>query len=60
MWVSPVPNSLLERYGLVQKKCMDNQKIYKDVLIYKKDYRLTELDNLFITELCKARRQYVK
>ena len=60
MWVSPVPDTLLERYGLVQKKCMDNQKIYKDVLIYKKDYRLTELDNLFITELCKARRQYVK
>ena len=60
MWVSPVPNSLLERYGLVQKKCMDNQKIYKDVLIYKKDYRLTELDNLFITELCKAKRQYVR
>lgn len=60
MWVSPVPDSLLERYGLVQKKCMDNQKIYKDVLIYKKDYRLTELDNLFITELCNVRRQYVK
>ena len=60
MWVSPVPDTLLERYGLVQKKCMDNQKIYKDVLIYKKDYRLTELDNLFITELCRAKRQYVK
>lgn len=60
MWVSPVPDSLRERYDLVQKKCKDNRKIYKDVLIYKKDYRLTELDNLFITELCKAKRQYVK
>ncbi|MBQ9768284.1 MAG: LysR family transcriptional regulator [Lachnospiraceae bacterium] len=60
MWVSPVPDALLERYGLVQKICKDNQKIYKDVLIYKRDYHLTELDNLFITELCKAKRQYVK
>lgn len=60
MWVSPVPDALLERYGLVQKKCKDNQKVYRDVLIYKKDYRLTELDKLFITELCKAKRQYVR
>lgn len=60
MWVSPVPDSLLKRYSLVQKKCKDNQKMYKDVLIYKKDYRLTELDNLFITELCQAKRQYLE
>ncbi len=60
MWVSPVPDALLDRYGLVQRKCKDNQKIYRDVLIYKKDYRLTELDKLFITELCRAKRQYVK
>ncbi|MDD6036127.1 MAG: LysR family transcriptional regulator [Lachnospiraceae bacterium] len=60
MWVSPPPERLLERYGLVQRECKDNQKMYRDVLIYKKDYRLTELDNLFITALCKSRRQYVK
>ena len=24
MWVSPVPDSLIKRYGLVQKKCVDN------------------------------------
>ncbi len=60
MWVSPVTDALLERYGLVQKKCMDNQKVYKDVLVYRKDYHLTELDQLFITELCKSKRQYIK
>lgn len=60
MWVSPVPDALLGRYGLVQKRCIDNQKIYRDVLIYKKGYHLTALDNLFIEELCKAKRQYVK
>lgn len=60
MWVSPVPDALLGRYGLVQRRCIDNQKIYRDVLIYKKGYHLTALDNLFIAELCKAKRQYVK
>ncbi len=60
MWVSPVTDTLLKRYGLVQRKCTDNQKVYKDVLIYKKDYKLTELDDRFITELYKAKRTYMK
>ncbi len=59
MWVSPPPVGLLDRYGLVQRECRDNQKRYRDVLIYRKEYRLTELDNLFITELCKAKRRYM-
>lgn len=60
MWVSPVPDELLERYGLVQRGCPDNRKLYKDVLIYRKGYRLTKLDNLFITELCASKRRYIK
>ena len=57
MWVSPAPDSLLERYNLVQKKCVENKKLYKDVLIYKKGYKLTELDSRFITKLCEAKRK---
>lgn len=60
MWVSPVPDELLERYGLVQRVCPDNRKRYKDVLIYRKGYRLTKLDSLFITELCNSKRRYIK
>ena len=59
MWVSPVPDELLTRYGLVQKKCNENTKIYKDVLIYKNDYRLTELDRLFISELERSKSTYL-
>ncbi len=59
MWVSPVPKHLLERYHLVQKKCVDNKKIYKDVLIYRNNYKLSELDKQFITELCDAKRKYL-
>lgn len=57
MWVSPVPPDLLARYGLVQRVCGENRRIYKDMMIYRKDYRLTELDRAFISELCRVRRE---
>ena len=60
MWVSPAPEKVLQRYGLVQKKCVDNKKIYKDVLIYKEGYKLSRLDNEFITKLCDSKRKYLK
>lgn len=56
-WVSPIPQSLLDKYSLVQKKCIDSNRIYRDVLIRKKDYRLSGLDNDFITELCNSKRK---
>ena len=59
MWVSPAPKSLLERYNLVQRKCADNKKVYKDVLIYKNGYTLSKLDRQFITELCESKRKYL-
>ena len=59
MWVSPAPPSVLERYNLVQKKCVDNKKIYKDVLIYKNGYKLSELDKKFITALCESKRKHL-
>ena len=60
MWVSPTPDKMLERYGLVQRVCEGNKKVYKDVLIYHKDYKLTKLDRDFITALCDAKRKFVK
>ena len=57
MWVSPLPKKLLQRYDLCLKHCIDNTKIYKDVLIYRKDYSLSELDNMFITELIESKRK---
>ncbi|MBQ8780415.1 MAG: LysR family transcriptional regulator [Oscillospiraceae bacterium] len=56
MWVSPMPEKLLKRYDLVQRESPDNIKIYKDVLIYHKEYKLTELDELFISEVFKSSR----
>ena len=60
MWVSPASQQILDRYNLVQRVCEGNKKVYKDVLIYHKGYKLTKLDKDFITALCDARRKFVK
>lgn len=59
MWVSPAPQGVLENYNLVQRNCDENKKVYKDVLIYKKGYKLTELDKQFITALCESKRKHL-
>ena len=60
MWVSPVPQTLLDRYGLVQKKCKNNKKVYRDMLIYRSGYKLSELDRKFIEELTKSKKKHLK
>ena len=57
MWVSPVPQNLLDKYGLVQRKCAQNEKLYKDVLIYRKGYSLSDLDRRFIRELNEVKQK---
>lgn len=57
MWVSPVQKELLDRYGLVRLNCPDRPNRYKDVLIYRKGYVLTEQDYLFVDALCAAKRR---
>ncbi len=48
MWTSPVPESCRKRYGLVHKLSSEPGKKYKDVIIYHKGYKFTELDKRFI------------
>lgn len=57
MWVSPIPKDMLDRFGLVQRRCDQNERIYKDVLIRRKNYVLSELDDRFISELCRSKRE---
>ncbi len=59
MWVSPIPEETLTRFGLAERGCPDNNKTYKDMLVYRKDYKLTDLDKNFITELCRAKRDVI-
>lgn len=59
MWVSPVPEKTLKKYNVILKKCEDNKKIYKDVLVYPNEYKLTSLDKKFITELYNTKGKYI-
>ena len=60
MWVSPISENTLAQYGLIERKCVENTKIYNDVLVYRKNYNLTDLDRLFIEELYKSVNEYIK
>lgn len=59
-WDTPMPANLLEKYGLLQRPCEDSKRMYRDVLIHREGYRLSKLDNIFITELCNAKRRYFR
>lgn len=55
MWVSDVPQKTLERFNLVQRECVENNKRYRDVLTYRRNYKLSKLDKMFIEELYKSK-----
>lgn len=57
MWSSPITEKILERYQLIQRSCADSEKRYRDVLICRRDYTLSELDKRFIAELHKSKKQ---
>lgn len=51
MWVSPIPQKILDRYGLVQRSVSDADYNYKDMIVYPRSYRMSELDKMYIEEL---------
>jgi DNA-binding transcriptional LysR family regulator len=57
MWVSPIPDKLLKRYGLVQRKCVFLNNHYRDALIYRRGYVFTDLDKKFVDRLFESRNE---
>jgi len=55
MWISPLPDDMLSQHNLIEKECSFVKKKYKDVLIYRKDYKLSNLDRAFIENVHKAK-----
>lgn len=55
MWVSPIPAALLDRCGLVQRRCVDSTSRFRDELIYPKGYAFTAMERAFIDRLYEAR-----
>jgi len=60
MWVSPLPQQLLNRYGLIQRNCTIADEIFKDILIYPKGYQLSKIDNAFIQEVNRVKNSISK
>ena len=60
MWVSPMPQKFFEKYNIVKAECAAEPKVYKDVLIHRKDYKLSSMDNDFINALCLVKREIFK
>ena len=54
-WCEPIPQSTLERYGLVQRECTDQSKRYKDALVYREGYKLSKADKSFLSALFLAK-----
>ena len=57
MWVSPMPKKQLEFYRLCQKSCPDNTRSYSDVLIYRRNYKMSRLDEMFVEEIYKSAKE---
>ncbi len=57
MWVSPTPKSVLEQYRLLQLNADAEKKRYKDVLIFRSDYNMSRLDELFLSELERVKEK---
>lgn len=53
MWVSPMPQEVLDNYHLIQKECSWQERTLKDVLVYPSRRFLREEDKAFMEELKK-------
>jgi len=51
MWVSPMPKDVRACFSLVQKRCALSKNKYKDILIFRKGYRLSDEDEMFFEKL---------
>ena len=54
MWMCPISERVLDRFGLVQKKCAEHPGSYNDILVRRNNYMFSELDLKFIEEVRKS------
>ena len=55
--IRTVAGEMLDQFGLVERPCPENDRLYRDMLIFKKGYALTSLDKAFIDELVAVKRE---
>lgn len=57
MWVSPMPEVQLKRYDLVLRPCEDHENLHKDVVIFRRQRKLSPLGERFLAELVQVRKE---
>lgn len=60
MWVSPLPDPILEKNQLIQKRCADNHILFCDTLITRGDYEFSQFASHFITTLQRIRDEIIQ
>ena len=58
MWSSPIPQPILDRYGLVQLRCGAFAKYMKDVMIFKEGHIQKQAKKDFLDMLREKTREY--
>ena len=48
MWVSRLSAHTLDRWGLTQKRCRDNQTVYLNALVHSQQYSMSEIESGFV------------
>ena len=57
MWSEPIPSRHLQRWGLVQRPCSDNQYVYVNAIIYNPKYAMTEIETGFIQYMIRESKK---
>lgn len=57
IWVSPVTEDLLQKHGLIQRKCSFPDNKFRDLLIYPENYHFSDLDRVFLEKLYESKTQ---
>lgn len=56
-YVTPMPKEVLKKYGLVEKESTGRDGEYKDILVYRSNYKLSPLDCEFLEYLEEAKEE---
>ena len=57
MWIGQVPEQYLERWGLIQRECVDNPSTYYDALVYNPQYTMTEIEAGFMQHIIRENQK---
>lgn len=59
IWCAPLPEELLARYSLVQRRCLPAAGRWRDVLVYRQGHEFTNVEKRFINKLFEYRNRLV-